>query len=153
MAEKITLEEFEKRKKEGKIGKKEKNKLLWPLRIFIILFGIAGITIGVLIFFYNKELNSKDAEITRLDDAVDYWKDLAKDSDKLDMIVGNQDPYYVKNKLDFYDENIVFVVEGYGNYYYTYDCMKQKVGNNAFSFYAFNTETARAKGYYEGGCN
>ncbi len=146
MAEKITLEEFEKRQK-------KKNKLLWPLRIFIVLFSVSIISIGLLIFFYVKETKENNTEIDRLDAAVEYWRDLAKDSDKLEMLSGGQDPDYVKDKLDFYDENIVFVIEGYGDYYYSYDCMIQKVGNNAFTYWAYNKEAARNRGYYEGGCN
>ena len=41
----------------------------------------------------------------------------------------------------------------FGNYYYSYDCMKQKVGNNAFVYWAYNKEAAINKGYYEGSCN
>ena len=56
------------------------------------------------------------------------------------------------NKLNFYDEKVVFVIEGYGNYYYTYDCMINKVGNNKYYFWAYNKEQAIGKGYRQGSC-
>lgn len=61
-------------------------------------------------------------------------------------------PIYDKQKLKFYDDSIVFVIEGFGNYYYTYDCMMQKVNSN-YTYWAYNREAAIAKGYHEGRCD
>ena len=57
--------------------------------------------------------------------------------------------YYNKNheKLDFYDENIVFVVEGYGDYYFTYNQMIEEVEEDEYSFWAYNKELAIDLGY------
>ena len=59
---------------------------------------------------------------------------------------------YDKQKLNFYDNSIVFVIEGFGDYYYSYDCMMQKVSGN-YSYWAFNREAAIDRGYHEGRCD
>lgn len=51
------------------------------------------------------------------------------------------------NKIDFFDENIVFVLEGYGNYYYTYDQVEQVTQGKNFTYWAYNKEAAIANGY------
>lgn len=51
-------------------------------------------------------------------------------------------------KLEFYDENIVFVIDGYGNYYYTYDQMiKVTKDDDYYKYWAVNKEQAQHKGY------
>lgn len=51
-------------------------------------------------------------------------------------------------KLNFYDENIVFVIDGYGDYYYTYDQMQTVTqGIGGYSYWAYNKEQAIARGY------
>lgn len=53
-----------------------------------------------------------------------------------------------KNKARFLDQSIVFVIEGYGDYYYTYDEMMRVMdGKGEFSFWAYNKELAIANGY------
>lgn len=51
------------------------------------------------------------------------------------------------NKVDFFDENIVFVLEGYGNYYYTYDQVEQVTQGKSYTYWAYNKEAAITKGY------
>ena len=152
MAEKITLEEYEKRKKEGKTVKNEKNKLLWSLRIFIFLFAITGIVLGILIFYYSGVIKEKNEDIEFYKERADACSYQTDYKSQLNYVLGDKEAAYVKNKLDFIDNNIVFVIEGYGNYYYSYDCMQQKV-NGPYTYWAYNIEAARAKGYYDGGCN
>ena len=50
-------------------------------------------------------------------------------------------------KAEFMDQNIVFVLEGYGDYYYTYDAMMQITDSSTFYFWAYNVEQARNLGY------
>lgn len=52
-----------------------------------------------------------------------------------------------EEKADFLDERIVFVIDGYGNYYYTYDQMRQVTQGTSFTFWAYNIEQAKSKGY------
>jgi amino acid transporter len=51
-------------------------------------------------------------------------------------------------KLNFYDANIVFVIDGYGDYYYTYDQMEQVTQDlDEYSYFAYNKESAIYHGY------
>lgn len=51
-------------------------------------------------------------------------------------------------KAEFLDDHIVFVIEGYGNYYYTYDeMMRVTEGKGRFTFWAYNKELAIYEGY------
>lgn len=144
MAKKISLEEYEtkKKKEEKKLKPEQKNKLLLPLEILIVLFGCSLICIVLLLikFVINKNNLSSEQEL------VESYKE------DLDRLVGDKDVDYIEDKLNFFDESVVYVIEGFGNYYYSYDCMMKKVGNNEFSYLAYNPETAQNKGYREGGC-
>lgn len=54
----------------------------------------------------------------------------------------------VSEKLEFYDENIVFVIDGYGDYYYTYDQMvKVTKDDDYYEYWAYNKEQAIDLGY------
>lgn len=60
------------------------------------------------------------------------------------------DYYEVKEKAEFYDKTIVFVVEGYGDYYFTYNQMMQVTANDeSFTYWAYNKEQAISLGYTE----
>lgn len=58
-----------------------------------------------------------------------------------DYFVSYPDDYYeICDKAEFLDENIVFVIEGYGNYFYTYDEMMRVVeGSNTKSYGGLET--------------
>ncbi len=59
----------------------------------------------------------------------------------------------LKQKINFYDENIVFVLDGYGNYYYNYDCVQEVTNGKQYSYLAFNKQAAISQGYQEFNCN
>ena len=88
-----------------------------------------------------KKLHNK---INRLEEEIDSMEDENWD------LTQEKDEY--EEKADFLDENIVFVIEGYGNYYYTYDCMN-KVTNGEYSYWAYNEEAAIYNGYRKETCN
>ncbi len=154
MAKKITLEEYEKKKNIEKINKSEqKNKLLLPLIIIIVLFSCSLICNVLLLINHNTSSSLDNEEITRLERELNSKEILANSYKRdLDRLVEDKDADYVKEKLDFYDESVVYVIEGFGNYYYSYDCMRKKVGNNHFSYWTYNPEAAQDEGYREGGC-
>ena len=51
--------------------------------------------------------------------------------------------YYAYLELSFYERNIAFVVDG-SDYYHTRDCIYYK---NADSYWAYNVEAAKSRGY------
>ena len=50
-------------------------------------------------------------------------------------------------KVQFIDDNVVFVIDGYGDYYYTYDQMMQVTQGTNFTYWAYNVENAKYLGY------
>ena len=151
MAKKITVEEYEKSRRNN-LKPEQKNKLLLPLEIMIVLFGCSIICI-VILLLNNNSSTSNDDEITRLKNNLESEKKLAESyKEDLDRLTGDKDVDYIEEKLDFYDESVVYVIEGFGNYYYSYDCLKQKVGDNQFTYWTYNEEAAQDEGYRAGGC-
>ena len=75
------------------------------------------------------ENNSLESQLTNIDDGNEY--------------------YYVKNKIQFFDDYIVIVPDN-SKYYYSYDCYEQKYPTS--SFYAYNVSNAEAQGYKKGTC-
>lgn len=103
---------------------------------------------------FEEENNNIALELTNIKYEKQKLEDeiLQKDSD-LKKITGNKTIYYVSQKLDFYDDNIVFQIEGYGKKYYTYDCMMKKVANkDNYTYWAYNIELAKYNGLKKGGC-
>ena len=125
-----------------------KDWLIFTIAIVVIL------VVGIIIFAVNYvELESEIEELNKTNVELEYKnEELEIDADNLKDLIGNHDYYYVKDKLDLMDESIVFVIEGYGKKYYTYDCMMKKVGDKDYSFWAYNVEAAKGYGYKKGGC-
>lgn len=64
------------------------------------------------------------------------------------QLINPKDDAEVSEKLEFYDEHIVFVIDGYGDYYYTYDQMIYATRNDDYyEFWAYNEEQAIDLGY------
>ena len=158
MAKKIRVENYEteasndeslKLKPELKL-KKTKIKLL--LIVFLTISIVVNITLGLLYIEStnkNGKLKEENNKIIKLNE--DLEDENEEINSNLFNVIGLNSVYYVKNKLDFMDDSIVFKIEGFGNYYYTYDCMMQKV-NGSYSFWAYNKEAAISTGLRAGGC-
>lgn len=132
MANKIRI------KKENRINKVSKEndyKYKAPFIIFLILFILSCFAIYVL----YANLEEREEEYNNV-------------SDKLESLTRGQTYFYTQSKLNFIDKHVVFQIEGYGNYYYTYECMLKKVGNNEYNFWAYNTEAAQGRGLKQGSC-
>lgn len=99
-----------------------KSEVKWILFCTVLLL--------VLSIIYNIMQYVKIEDLVRESKFVSYPKDYYENCDK----------------AKFLDENIVFVIEGYGDYYYTYDEM-MRVVEGEFSFWAYNKEQAIALGY------
>lgn len=124
---------------------RKSNTLLLAIAIVSI---IANGVLGYLVFdFHNKsvELESTKKELSTVKNdlsslRIDWFN-----------VAGYKSMSYVKNKLDFIDDNIVFRIKGFGNYYYSYDCMMDKV-NGEYTYWAYNKEAAISEGLRSGGC-
>ena len=152
MAKKIKMsqEEIEKYNAEIKKLPSKKSKLTIAFIVLTIIFTIS--LIGSIIYF-NNDISSLKKENDELasENAQLVLEKLSIKSD-LDSILGSKTKSYIERKLEFFDESIVFRIEGFGNYYYTYDCMMKKVGNNKFTYWGYNKEAAISDGLRAGGC-
>ena len=147
---KISQEEIEKANNGIKKLPSKKSKLAIVFIVSTVVLIIS--LIGATIYFNNEistlkkendELTSKNAQLVL--EKMSIESDLAS-------IIGSKTKSYIERKLEFFDESIVFKIEGFGNYYYTYDCMMKKVGNNNFTYWGYNKEAAISEGLRAGGC-
>jgi len=130
--------------------KKAKIKLV--VIIFFIISIVVNIALGFLYFesmSKNEKLKEKNKQILKVSDNLENENEEIHSN--LFSVIGLDSVYFVKNKLSFMDDNIVFKIEGFGNYYYTYDCMMEKV-NGSYSYWAYNKEAAISNGLRVGGC-
>lgn len=150
LIEEIKVEEKKIENTENKENKKpnvrtKKNRV----NIFMITTIILAIILcGLGIWFYSEysTIEEKDKKISSLEKSK---KTLETENKNLKNENSNLTIENVKNKtkLNFFDEYIVFVIDGYGNYYYTYDQMKQVTQGTTYTFWAYNIEQAIDRGY------
>lgn len=107
----------------------------------IILSVLVVVLVGLNLFQYSKISDCKK-QIKELEDRPTEYIVEQNNEEYLDYWSQNH------NKLDFYDENIVFVIDGYGDYYYTYDQMETVTqGVEEYEYWAYNKEQAIYLGY------
>ncbi len=92
----------------------------------------------------DKESSEKET-LTEYNDYIDLKKDYMEL--KIDYTKLENDINIMSDKVDFYDESIVFVIEGYGDYYFTYDEVIEVTDGEEFSYWAYNKELAIDLGY------
>ncbi len=120
----------------------KKKSLFLPILLFIAL--IISVTLNITTVLKLKESNNKisllEKENSEYNEALEELSDLYSE-EVIDNLTNDI-------KIEFYDENIVFVIDGYGNYYYTYDQMEQVTqGIDEYSYWAYNKEQAISLGY------
>lgn len=148
MAKKIKVEDYEK-EVSNKGKKKDKLKIC-----SLIVNGILGIYLIVTIVMYVSLYSKSSSKFEEIPDSEKKWVAIPFDEDfeyNLDIIFKDKTPNYVREKLEFINDNIVFKIKGFGNYYYSYDCMMEKVNGN-FTYWAYNKEAAISEGLKAGGC-
>lgn len=151
MAKKISLNSIEQNKKNIK-GSTISKKLKIILIVLLSLSIIGNITFGILYeISVNNNRKLKQANKKLLSDNHSLESENEDIHNNLFLLIGDKPVYYIKNKLNMMDENIVFRIEGYGNYYYSYDCVMKKTSGE-FTYWAYNKEAAIANGLRAGGC-
>ncbi len=103
------------------------------LTIILVLVGVAAIYFGVV-----RE-NENEETISYLRDELDKSEDNNKilKSENLEQL----------RKISFFDDNVVFVLEGYGRYYYTYDQVQQVTQGKKYYFSVYSVQDAINDGY------
>lgn len=115
--------------------------------IVISLISIIFIVCGIVAYFkVSENLVELEEEIEFLNKQIIMLKEEKNkiSSENLSLMQTNS---LNSKKIDFLDKYIVFVLDGYGNYYYTYDQMQQVTQGKTYSFWAYNIEQARDLGY------
>ncbi len=83
--------------------------------------------------------------VTKHLDEYTYWAYNKEQATSLNLVKSNINVSegWSEEKAAFLDENIVFVIEGFGNYYFTYDQMISATEKmNTYSFWAYNKAQA-----------
>ena len=143
MAKKITIKDYENKK-----NKKERNKLVLTIQILLIIFGVSLISNVLLVkkcFDYRtKTITAKEDYVTTI---------ITSDRNGNPKEVRYNPPLSKEEKSKFLDDNVVFILDDNDSkYYYSYDCLAKKVGDNNFSYWAYNKSAAKSKGYKEFSC-
>ncbi len=146
MAKKFRMEDDKEMEKKSKVGNKIKDKLKFFSLVANVILLLAIIILIVLYVTQTVPKKEYDSMISRKDSIIQ------EKSFNLDLLLDGQSAFYVRNKLNFFDENVVFQLEGYGKYYYTYDCVMKKTNGNEYSYWAYNIDAAKSKGLKKGGC-
>ena len=112
----------------------------------ILVFSIIIITSLVIYIILNKNNETNNDGITANEIIQNLNEQNSKlSNEKLDLEIEN---IGLKEKAKFLDNNIVFVIDGYGNYYYTYDQMEEVTRDKGEYYYtAYNIEGAKSLGY------
>ncbi len=147
----LSTYEKNKAKRKEKHRRKLKDRSLLIIVIVCILLGISVIFNIYLLATRKPNVdNSIQEELmmekNRIDTELKLWQS------EHQAILKEETQEYVLNKIDFFDKRIVFIIDGLGNEYYSYDCMLRKVGYKPSTYWAYNVENAIAKGYVEGKC-
>lgn len=111
-------------------------KILFTIIIVILTIGL------ILSIHFNITYRYKIDDLKSL---LDHQEDVSSS--------WSRKYFNLSDKVTFYDKHIVFIIDGYGDYYYTYDCMKKVTSGKKFSFLAYNVDSAIAKGYKEFKCS
>lgn len=149
MAKKIKVSEEELKgvDKEENVYKKNYN-LKFGLKLSFTFNIIFFIVILVVVSICNNRIQ----ELNEYNDKLDLEiSSLKKEDSLLKDLVGNNEFNYIKQKLNFFDENIVFEISGREKYYYSYDCM-QNIVDDTYTFLAYNKEQAQNLGLMKGNC-
>lgn len=137
----------EKNKKTKKVEKAEKKK---EINYNAILITLTSLLVAVLLFIGIYSLvdyiNSLKRQITSYETSYNSLKTMYRSLSR--EYSEKKTEYLLKDiKINFFDTYIVFVLDGYGNYYYTYDQMEQVTNGNSVPFSAYNISSAIANGY------
>ena len=135
-----------KTKTEVKIGVEQEEKSVKSNIAFYIAIVVLTIVIIVMCIYGFSKKSEYEDEISDLKSQISSLK---RDYNELKSEEYSEWVEDMKNsaKIEFFDENIVFVLDGYGNYYYTYDQVQQVTQGKEYSYWAYNKEAAKAKGY------
>ena len=139
---------------------------------YFLYFIIIVLSIGIII---TTSLYANEVQKDKQEKNSSEYKTLQAEYKELEQqvneITQGESAILAKNKLDFFNEKIVFVIEGEGPYFYTYDSAKQcfnemeviqyddyikgkdhPLVNGKYSYKVYTREEALRIGYTNGTC-
>ncbi len=115
-----------------------KNLKIAIIILVTMLVSVSGIAIYFKISDNTSEL--KD-EIATLKKQISTLKDEKSKLSSENASLKSTNSINSK-KIDFFDKHVVFVIDGYGRYYYTYNQMEEVTQGKSFTYWAYNLEQA-----------
>lgn len=97
--------------------------------------------LSIYLFNQNEEFKRQYNDIKKDYEELNFQKRVLNDqNDKLN------------EKAKYLDNNVAFLINGYPNYYFDYNCMTYKSKNNNLTGEIIHKESAKSKGYIEYSC-
>lgn len=127
---------------------KSNNEIKSKLEESNVVFYITITILTIIIIIMGIYAFSKKGEYE--DEISDLKSQISRLNRNYNELESEKDSEWRKNseKIEFLDENIVFVIDGYGDYYYTYDQMETVTqGIGSYTYWAYNKEQAIYRGY------
>lgn len=126
--------------------KRKKFNINYNLLLVILFSLLVAIFLFIGIYFLVEYINSLKNQI---ENTQNSYNSIKTRYETLNQEYSNKKlEYQVKDtKIEFFDKYVVFVLDGYGNYYYTYDQMRQVTNGKSVSFSVYNISSATANGY------
>ncbi len=127
-------------KKISKIQSNKKKKIIISIILFVVL--LIAVIVGILIInnIHQNDLDEVKTDETKYSDDYTVANNYDNNDDEQSFAEWSNEN---KEKSDFLDKHIVFVIDGFGNYYYTYDQMIYVTQQmEEYEFWAYNKEQA-----------
>lgn len=134
-------------KNKTKDKKSQKQPILTISVIFNVIFIVTLTIIGIKFYKLDKRFEETSSDLIKtIHERIEIENSFREFTDGRGIA-------YTKEKMKFFNDNIVFVIEGKGNYYQDYDCMIERTEDDSkYLYWAFNKEAAIERGYKKYSC-
>lgn len=120
----------------------------WKAICLVVLLVLLICSVGLNVYFYAERTALQEKEAAAAEQTKKLENEILSLKHKLGAAEERADYFNEENsayeeKMDFYDEHVVFVEDDGTMLYHTYDCYRFDKDN----FFAFNVEYAEDQGY------
>ncbi len=136
---------WKKNRYSDKVKKSENKNIFNKIKLKSIIIFIMFICLIIYIIILNTNIIKLNKEIKQL---KDNYNELSEEKKYYENISEK-----MNNKLNFYDEHIVFEISDIAGKYMSYNCMKYIVQDRSYSYRAYNIEQAKGKGLTQYKCS
>lgn len=136
---------WKKNRYSDKVKKSENKNIFNKIKLKSIIIFVMFICLIIYIIILNTNIIKLNKEIKQL---KDNYNELSEEKKYYENISEK-----MNNKLNFYDEHIVFEISDIVGKYMSYNCMKYIVQDRSYSYRAYNIEQAKGKGLTQYKCS